>query len=425
MKTLSKKIKIVFIFVTVVFLSIYWFSDTVSIGLDMDEVYYILNSRFYFYRKQGKFEAFTLPSTHKKLPWLSLQNQMLDQPQLEKYIIGFILETSDANPWEKTDPNWLYAEFASFNLPVGKKLHQITNYLGTEMVKAITIIRYVSAVAGLTSLMLFGYVISRITNNIFIGAFAFGISTLHPLMRQFLRIATTNSFSLLFLLLSSFLILYILKKLKSMSFFNLFMASLFLGTLIAATTSIKINGMLLLLFPIGFIFLKTIHRKKYITLNKSQLKQFLVFTTSAALGFISTFYYLEPELWKNPVKGIYLLLTTRLAQQERFYRHIGKMSFPQISTTFINSFLSISANPIIKVLLIALLLTGAIELIKTSKKDYNNKILFYFLVFVLVTNAYYARVIGFYRYLIPSILVAILISSIGAKKLLSTLKAIS
>lgn len=405
-------------------LSSYWFFNILTIGLDMDEVTYTLNSQFYFHRKQANLKAFTLPEKVQNLNWDDQQNQLLDQPQLGKFIFGFILDLTKKNPWTNQDLSWLYQEFALLNLPQGNSLNQVRYLIGNEMVNAIIVLRYSSAIAGLISLLLIAYSVNKISNNAWIGALAFSLSSLHPLMRQYLRIATTNSLSLLFLVLSSFLIFSILKKFKHLPPLTLLLSSLFLGTLAAASTSIKLNGVLLLAFP--FLYILTpllLSKEKTKTRQEAALiKKIFVFTIGISIGFISTFYYLEPELWQDPLKGIQLLIETRLIQQQKFFQYFGEMSIFETLSNMIKNYLNISNYLILKVFLFYLIPIGIWNLWNQSKKNKNKKILLYFSLFVPIATLLYVRVKGFDRYFIPTTLIAIMITSISTEKFITAKK---
>jgi hypothetical protein len=416
MKKINISRKSIFLILVTIIAATHWFFDIKNINFDTDEAYYILSSQFYFHRKNNNLDAFTLPSDYNNLSWSSLQNQLIDQPQLGKYIIGFILESTNRNPWKNSDLSWLYNEFARLKLPSGKKLHQINDYLGTEMINAIATVRYASAFAGLLSLSLLAYATTRITNNPLIGTFVFIFSSFHPLLRQYLRIATTNSFSLLFLLSNILLIYAVLKTSKKISLHNLFLSALLLGTINAASASIKINGLFPLSFPFALIIISLLSNKVKLASIKQYLTRPAIIISGTIMGFVSTFLYLEPELWNNPIKGMVSLIGVRLAQQQRFFAYFGKFSLPEVIYTLFDLFLSVSDQNLIKTLMILVLLIGLNELRKKSEKEKNTQIILYLLTFSLITNAFYARVKSFDRYLIPSVLIIIFIASMGINK---------
>lgn len=149
MKTeLKKKIQTLFILIIIIILSFSWFSDITEISLDADEAIYILDSQFYFHRKQGNYQAFNLPSKGIHFPWYTQSYRLLDQPQLGKYIFGAILNVAYNNPLPHHKLDQLYKDFSTMKIPAGKNIRELTGYLDNQIAESILIIRYASAAAG-------------------------------------------------------------------------------------------------------------------------------------------------------------------------------------------------------------------------------------------------------------------------------------
>lgn len=398
--------------------SYFWFADLTKIGLDADEVMWVIHSQFYRYRQQGMWDKFATPQGYPyRYTWSSISYQVIDQPQLGKYIFGFILDISGKLTWDAQEKNWLYADFPSNRIPGGQSLQFARSKIGADIVESILIMRYVSAFAGLLSLAIFGYLVSKFT-NILVGTLATATAASYPLMRYNLRIATTNSVSLLFLILTVILMIWLLKNYKTMSVRNLIASSLLLGALNACATSVKLNGTFLILFPaiyISIAILRNNHRPKkqkgQITLKKSAL-----LLASYFGSYFAMFYFLEPELWANLFTGIKSLYGSRLRQQEMFYNFYGKRSLMTMPLVLFKVFLNRSTNVLSMLLAASLVLIGIKGLIKQRESNSNNQLVLWMLIYILLANTYYARIDfhGFDRYLIPSILVLILLISIGA-----------
>ena len=401
-----------------ILLVVFWFSGVAEIGFNMDEIPWILDTQYYTFRKEKDWERFQLPEGYTRLRWSDAGQRLIDQPQMGKYLIGSILDLTNSNPWNSSNPSWLYQEFSK-NPHGGERLSEIQTYLGGEMFRAINVIRYASATVGLTSLLLFSYAITRLSDKPSIGLLALVLATIHPLLLGNLRLATGSSFSLLFLITSTLLMYWTLSKIHKMKTMETAFASLLLGALIAAATSIKLNGAFLLFFPAFYALVIIGLRQKESLLSSYQTRErFLLFYVLMMISFFVTFLYLEPELWSNPVKGMIYLAGSRLAQQERFYAFYGKTSWIAVPLNTVRLFLSLSTSYLIQAGLIVLLLLGLYELGRMARKKEKNVLLLSLLVYIMVANGYYARIgfHGFDRYLTPSLLVAILVASLGAKR---------
>src|SRR3990170_1268252 len=399
------------------FTSYFWFSDIDAIGLDADEVVWVVHSQFYRYRQQGKWEMFTTPQEFPdSYTWSSVNYQVIDQPQLGKYIFGFILDIFGKLSWEPQEKNWLYEEFPSSRIPGGQSLQSVTSVIGPDIVQAVLTMRYVSSYVGLVSLAMFGWIVMRCTNG-FLGTLAAFTAAAYPLIRYNLRIATTNSISLLFLILTVIFMIHLLKNYKTMSGKKLIMFSLLLGILNACAASIKLNGTFLVGFPVLYFTISWLfHRSRSgqrnrVALLKREAIVLLIYLMSAFLMF----FLLEPELWPEPVKGFVLLFEARLHQQDLFYKFFGKRSLMTMPLFLVQLLLPTSISSVFIIPLTLLLLLGIFGLLKRKQENAHNALETGMLGYIILANTLYARIDfdGFSRYSIPSMLVMILLLSIG------------
>ncbi|OGY20527.1 MAG: hypothetical protein A2900_05660 [Candidatus Chisholmbacteria bacterium RIFCSPLOWO2_01_FULL_50_28] len=393
-----------------------WISLVPKITLSIDEVPWILDAQFYTHRRNNNWERFSLPKDFKYLRWETQKRRLLDQPQFGKYLIGFLLQSTGRKMVDEETSTRLYAIVHTDVLPTGKTLEEAAIILGSEVTDAILLIRYASVAAGLLAILFLAWIATNITRDWKIGFSIAVFSAWHPLIRNTFGIATADAFFVLFLLISGTALVATLHQLPRLSNSRIFLSSFVLGMLIACTTSIKLPGVFLLFFPwLYFSLLCLTHPS---TISKQQWKRFLFFCAGYTLSFLATFFFLEPEIWADPIRGTGALFGSRILQQELFYRAFGQFSFLEMPLYILTVFISISKYRIVQSLLTLLLLFGWYSLLRRAKNDPQSHSLLSLSIFWIVVNIAYARVKlpGFERYLIPTLLILILVTSVGLKQ---------
>ncbi len=394
-----------------------WFTGIQQQNLNPDEVVWVAMSEFYYYRQHHRWQLFQLSQPQTRFGYASTLNILLDQPQMGKYIIGFVLEKTHQNPWAKQDISFVYQLFADSKITGDLPPDQVRSQFGDELINSIKIIRIASSIIGWVAISFFSLIVYQYTKNSFAASLSFAFLCFQPLFLNYFRKSMMDSFVALGILISGYLVVKILIYWQQKSTPTLLTWWCIAGVTSAVTSSIKLNGFFLLLLPPWLTLFWFLFRKSKDQNWRSLLGQYLVFL----LSFCLTFIYLEPETWHHPIQGISMLFQTRLTQQQRFFSAFGQTHFffvPAIAlVTFFRQF-----NVLIQLVVFALFATGVSKTIKLIlQKDQKTVLLGATVLFTLIVNSYYAQV-SFDRYLIPTVVAFTFLCILGVEYLVRKLK---
>lgn len=401
--------------------SISWLQGIDPTYLDQDEVVWVMNGQFYEWYMSGEWQSFRLETSEPWTgPWADHQNQIVEQPQLAKLLVGASLALQGHESWQTPYRQRLYEQFAARQIS-REELLALPNGEGETILTGVMALRVATATVGLLGLALLGVLIQLFTKKWWSGSIVFLLLAWHPTVRLFLRIGVVNSFSFVSQLVAILVLILSFSQLqpKKKASTTLLRSSLWwgagAGVLLAAATSIKLNGGFLILIPIILSFLVLIFYPKL----SSKLLEWLV---SMFIAGGLTFLLLEPELWTNPVANTGVLLMSRLVQQQRFYGALGQLSFfetiiflwRQFQMSFYTQF-PMWLSESVGVLGVAL---GMVHLGKRVLKQssFLEMSLLVAVLTVLLSSVWYART-GFDRYALPSIFLLVCIWVIGFAEL--------
>lgn len=389
----------------------FWFQPKAELKLNSDEVVWVLDGQYYQYRRQKNWSQFMLKKGSWLGGWSTPAYRLIDQPQLGKYFFGCLFSLFKIKPWSQSQGQNLYQDFVSMSLPQGQ-LHELEPELGPEVVSAIYLGRKAISVFGLFSITLFSFLVYYLTQDWLVGFIAYLLISAHPTFRLWYRLVVPNALQASFILLALGLMTLLLSAKKTYLKYQL---KLFLwlitGVLVAMATSVKLNGAFLLLFP-GFYLLvrllyllirlltggfKQFFLNKKILLALQTLKDFFGYYLTMGFGFITTFLYLEPEIWLQPWLGLRALLQSRWLQQIKFRRYFQNYSLPETLFFFAQQFLKISPNLIGKIILVLFLAFGIYLVWKRAQSECIWQVVSALLIFLILSSVIYGDV-GFVRY---------------------------
>lgn len=412
----KKWLPIIFWIILILGFSQLWFKNISPVDVNGDEVIWVLDARFYEFRQQKNWSKFRVTGNLNSLRWASDQYRLIDQPQLGKYLYGFLIDSFGFHPWELNQTQSLYNDFAKEQLKLGP-----LNQLGAEyqnLGQTIYFLRLIGSVLGLLGIVVFGVGVFFITKSYLIGGLSSSLLFLHPTLHYWYRLAVPNNIQILIIIIALGLMLFQMNKEQNLSIKRILMWIL-IGVCIAGATAIKLNGIFLLAAPV-FIwvmqeFRLVFFQKDAFTRLIYQLKSFL----AVVFGFVTTFYFIESELWFDPLFSLKLLFNARLVQHSRFLMFSENFSFFETILFLFSQFLDITSLIFIKIILIVLVIYGGLKITKKSsdKKWFNLGML---MIYLLITNTYYANV-GFDRYAEWSIFVFSLLTAIGVADLLKNI----
>jgi hypothetical protein len=388
--------------------TVFWFSSVYQANLNPDEPVWIAQTEFFHYRLQKDWSKFNLQIPSTRLGWGSFNNQVVDQPQAGKYMMGTVLEITNSNPWKIRDQRWAYDDFVRIKIPSDGSPRTLSQYLGSEIVRAIEIIRiFETTLAWITLLALSGLMYWFHKSLVSTGI-TFLLMVWHSVFSNYLRKAMQDSASLLFLLISGSLVVLSLENLKARPK-RAFILIVVAGIISGITASIKINGFFLLGFPVALSFMKVVIKEWKL---KKEWKKICSIHCVYFFCFFATFIFLEPTTWQNPTTGIQAFFQSRLTQQERFYKAFNFIPAPLVPNYLLYIFvMGIQTLPAKIAIFIPLALGSSHTIIQIKKKQYKS-------ILLITTNSYYAQT-GFDRYLIPSICTLFFFVSIGIQKIIA------
>jgi hypothetical protein len=385
-----------------------WFRNVYTPPIDPDEVAWVLDARFYNFRQQKQWDKFILVSNPISLGWSHDQYRLVDQPQLGKYIYGFVLNIFKQDPWDPVQTKFLYQQFAKRAIN-SDDLKGDQTY--SEMVRAVNLLRALGSIAGFMGIAIFGLGVSFLTKDRLVGGLTSILLFSHPTLFYWYRLAVPNSFQITLIVVALIIMFILLNKVKNLTP-KISLGWFLSGVLVASASSIKLNGFLLIAAPIVIWLvqelLQVIFNNELLKHILNQSKAYFFFI----VGFVTTFFFWEVELWKKPLVGIGLLFGSRLSQHYRFLAYYENYSIFETIQFLLVQFLKLSDLLAVKILIGLFLAWGMIKIISMRAERYWSNLLL-LIFFVVIANTYYANV-GFDRYAEWSIYVFSFVSAFGA-----------
>lgn len=409
-----------------------WAARPLAIPLDPDEIVWVLDAEAFSWYLSGDWTAFQQLKPFERLVWWERQYRVIDQPQLGKYILGGMLEAVGQQPWLMSTKNEWYKQFRWRVLP-GGLIPEISSQLGTELVDAITFIRYTNVVVSLVSFSILAIALGRYLRSQFAGALFFILVTNQTTIWHYYRLALVNPYSMLFQGLAVITMVISIEKILRIQLqtktpkehisrtIQSVAGGISAGALVAAASSVKLDGVFLALGPLMMYFWLLAKSVRSFLLQyqfrQSQLKQYQrqevvllhysYWILAFVLGMATIFFVLEPELWANPIFGLEQLIGSRLAQQQRFYMAFEHLSVLAIAEKIIAACFDLRSWW--GVATIALL-----EIVSEWREKWSGKelshwqdqkyaILWLIVCPVLIGSLFYGRT-GFDRYVIPGVI---------------------
>ena len=136
------------------------------------------------------------------------------------------------------------------------------------------------------------------------------------------------------------------------------------------------------------------------------------------------FFFLEPELWTQPLQGVRSLFGARLYQQQKFLRAFDNLSMPHTGLFLVTQYLRLAPNLLVSITIMLSTFVGVVALFKSSLTQTKYRVWSSAFLFFFLTNIYYARV-GFERYAMPSLFVLSITTMVGFQDILMYLKKYS
>lgn len=390
--------------------SLFWFKDIRLAAINPDEVVWVLDARFYEFRKNKNWAKFSLQNNEDLSGWTSDHFRLLDQPQSGKYWYGWLLDIKNLSPWEAQRTQFLYQGFASSSLDWNIIKTQ-TQY--QSMLASIQWLRIIGTTISFLSIGFWGWGVFRLTKSKIGGALASLTLLLHPTLSYLYKRAVPNSLQIFFTLSSLGLIYYLLGKIRMRLSWKNISGWFLAGFLAAVSASIKLNGFFIVLIPIFVWFCEEIRacfKKDGATLAnlKSKAISFLFFAGS----FFATVYWLEPELWRQPIAGIYALFQSRLTQHHRFQQVFANYSIVETWWFLSSHFFELTKLFWLKIVLLFVVLRGIKITVSRAFVNKRRYQLSSILLFILITSSFYANV-GFDRYAEWSIFIFSFLFAVG------------
>lgn len=401
----------------------HWVQQPLATQIDPDEVVWVLDSQAFTWYTTGNWQKFQLADSFYRLNWWDHQYRIIDQPQLGKYFFGAWLTANNLRPWESNQTLLYYYQFAQQTLPGGSPTESNTAF-DKEIIKSIALLRHINTGVGLVTFVLVGLFFGYYFRSKWMTVILFVVLTSQPTIHHYYRLAIVNSHSLLLQFLAVMVMVVSLEKLLMSSTQKAKTSSLqpslkwvvgtatLAGGLVAAATSVKLDGAFLLIGPmiLSFYFLIELVLSKLLTGNDFSSRRLgpfvqwiIIFGVAAGL----VFFLLEPELWSNPLNGLQQLLGSRMAQQERFLVAFNDWSVLKVASEMVQA----SVRGINWWLIFGSTLFWLIasRKLSSSHKTLSTKVIarrvgvcVVVILPMMLGTLYYGRV-GFDRYLIPGI----------------------
>lgn len=403
--------------------SSYKYIDKAS--FNTDEYAWVYDSQIYQQRMIRNYEIFNVSEKNLRSNWASIDYRVVDQPQMGKYIFGYLISKSESGFNYQNVDKWFDSEKKEFgrfgdiwSLTGGKSPSELRTLINENWLSIIIELRQYSFFMFLFFLFIHGIFIFRIFRSVLLSIISIAIFVFNPLLEWFSQVASMDMFSLFFLYLSFILIFTVFSSYGNKSLKKKTIIICFAGIFTAISSSIKLNGLFLLLIPLLYIFFDIYNIE--VKNKKIDIRTNILLMAIFDISFLLIFAFLEPEILINPLNGFKMLVAARIRSQYRFLHAESYNIFEYLGFLFKN-YSNIFGNLLLSIFVFLLSILGIFfSLIKVflNNKYYPNLIL---LAYCLITNYYYARV-GFDRYLFPSFIILNFFSIYGLFTILYTIR---
>jgi len=383
------------IFILIVFFS-KWLSGINDIPVSLDEIAWMNDSRVYEERNNKNWDYFKWQAHQPIGSWSSADFRLFDQPHLVKYIYGFALSNSNLYPWSGDLYDRNNQLFLRQSLPDDLSLGTLESkkMLGVEVDEALQISRKISVVFSLLFFIVLFLFLLNISSFIHSALTTFLLMNSQVFLYN-LRVATSDSVSVLFVLCCVILVYKLFWNIENLSNKKSFLFTYLLAISSAFAASTKINGWFLIPLILVFFTIKAILSNHVSIYKNVVLQRFILFS----LIFIGTYWYLQPELWNFGFSGLMRFFSQRVIQHQKFVFSFGSFNIfefhPWIfGLVFNSSFFNSTLKQLV------FLLGGLGGLLGVIFKNRNTMIfgkIVLISIWVWVSVFFYARV-GFDRY---------------------------
>lgn len=393
-----------------------WWRRVFFAPVDLDELVWMQDSQIVEWRLNQQWSNFKWQAANQGAygAWFSPQFRLFDQPHGAKYIYGYWLLLWKINPWSSEIQQQNYQAFLSrVAISDGglSSTDSIVRY-GTETVRAILFSRILSVIfaTAFIVLLILLFVLKISWESGFLLGFL--LITTSPLLYNG-TIATADSFALFWQLVAGISYckyFYFVRSGKVSGFWFLLTA---LCT--AAALTMKINSWLLLGIWLSSYLLLLLKMKNY---SIDSLIKPVVWI----LLVISSYIYLQPELWSQPLLGLQHFFMQRLWQQHAFEVSGNLMNIVDYHWWIVRLYVGTNFSvAVVKVVLLELSLLGWIfKLYRNKKNFFKNKNGIYWLSLFIVIDLFcfsYARV-GFDRYVLWPVCIFSMVIATGVQQLI-------
>jgi|GEM_PF-3123014 len=297
-----------YIFISIYLISLFlftnWFDLPKYTPIDLDELAWVNDAQVFDWRKNGNWENF-IWSNNNVGSWTSHDFRLFDQPHLVKYIFGGTFSQKKTEPWTNEYYHQKnYLQFVKQSMTEDKYLYESESreLFGEKTIQAISLARNISSFFGILSVILISFFLAK-EFSVFQSIIVIFLILTNSVFRYNLNLATADSISLFFILISIICFYYIYRNKKNRRF--LFVIS-FITTAFAASS--KVNGWIL---PVLFFLVSLAEEKR-------NYKQVIKWSIVWLCLYLGTYIYLQPELWLKPIAGLSKFFLQRISQQSRF-----------------------------------------------------------------------------------------------------------
>ena len=396
-----------------------WMRGIESQEVFPDEPIWVMDSQYYQHRLAGDYEKFTPPDDVTALSWGEPKRRLLDQPQGGKYIFGYILSLAGYDFREYRYEEEISKRFVSDELKITPEKLRVE--LGESLYNAVLLMRSFGTLFGLITIYTLGGLLYLLLKERIASLAVIAFLLYHPLLLKFFRLAVLDVYSVFLLLLSVSLFIFVSGRITALSRKEIALYSMILGTMVALATSLKLNGLYLLMLPPVYGIIR--HVVFYIKERSFALTQFQKELFAYELFFLSfagMFFFLEPEFWSNPYHGISSLIEARTFQQTKFLAG-HSLSLSETFTFLLKQiFFSVKSFPVsLGGFLFAAI--GVLSLSQDSEFISRQRSVGLIIALLFIANATYARV-GFFRYAIPSLFALSFFVGLGIQQVVMLLR---
>ncbi|NCO11991.1 MAG: hypothetical protein AUJ41_04780 [Candidatus Pacebacteria bacterium CG1_02_43_31] len=187
--------------------SSYKYIDETS--FNTDEYVWVYDSQIYQQRINGNYEIFNFSEKNLKSNWASIDYRLIDQPQMGKYIFGFLISKSDSGfNYQKADKwfNQEQKEFGRFGemwgSTGGKSPSELQTLINENWLSIIIELRQYSFYMFLFFLFIHGIFILRIFKSVLLSIVSIAIFVFNPVLEWLSQVASMDMFSIFFIYLS-------------------------------------------------------------------------------------------------------------------------------------------------------------------------------------------------------------------------------